>query len=151
MANICRSPMAEVVLRARLAEAGLAGRITVDSGGTVDWRAGEQMDSGARAALARRGYDGQAHISRQFTPDWVPGRDLVLVMDTSNLKVLWPLFGPDPRRIRLFGDAAGLRMADVPDPYGGSADDFDRVLTMLETGMPALVDQLSAVAPRSTP
>jgi protein-tyrosine phosphatase len=160
LGNICRSPMAEVVLRAQLTAAGLAGRLAVDSAGTGGWHVGEPMNSSARAALARRGYDGDAHRARQFTAAWLPGRDLILAMDASNLKTLEPLFGgpgvvprastartdpPDSYRLRLFGNAAQLRGADVPDPYGGSADEFDRVLAMLETAMPALVGRLSAV------
>jgi len=149
LGNICRSPMAEVVLRAQLAAAGLAGRITVDSAGTGGWHVGEPMNSGARAALARRGYDGRAHRARQFAAAWLPERDLVLAMDASNRKTLEPLFRTDPpnsSRLRLFGDVAALRGADVPDPYGGDAAEFDGVLAMLETAMPALVAQLSAVA-----
>jgi protein-tyrosine phosphatase len=157
--------MAEVVLRNQLTAAGLAGLVAVDSAGTGGWHVGESMDSGARAALARRGYDGEAHRARQFTAAWLPGRDLVLAMDASNLKTLKALFGgpggvpvsrgralstartssPDSYRLRLFGNAAELLGADVPDPYGGSADEFDRVLAMLETAMPALVAQLAAV------
>ena len=161
LGNICRSPMAEVILRAQLTSAGLADLITVDSAGTGGWHVGEQMDSRARAALARHGYDGEAHRARQFTASWLPGRDLVLAMDASNLKTLESLLGgsgvvprantaptdpPDPYRLRLFGNAAELHGADVPDPYGGSAAEFDRVLTMLEKATPALVAQLSAVA-----
>ena len=165
LGNICRSPMAEVVLRAQLTAAGLADRITVDSAGTGGWHVGDPMDSSARAALARRGYDGEEHRARQFAAAWLPGRDLVLAMDTSNLKTLGSLFGgpgvvplsrgralstartdpPDSYRLRLFGNVAELRGADVPDPYGGSAAEFDRVLTMLETATPALVDRLSAI------
>jgi protein-tyrosine phosphatase len=152
--------MAEVVLRAQLAAAGLAGRITVDSAGTGDWHVGEPMSSPAREALARRGYDGEAHRARQFAVAWLPGRDLVLAMDASNLKTLMPLFGgpggaprgntartgpPEPERLELFGDVAELRGADVPDPYGGSAADYDQVLTMLERATPALVARLTAV------
>jgi protein-tyrosine phosphatase len=151
--------MAEVVLRAQLAAEGLAGKVVVDSAGTGAWHAGEPMSSPARAALARRGYDGAAHRARQFSLDWLPGLDLVLAMDASNLKTLRPLFrgntartgsprtgSPEPERLQLFGDVAGLRGADVPDPYGGSAEDYDEVLAMLERGIPALVNQLSAVA-----
>ena len=148
LGNICRSPMAEVVLHAQLAAAGLDGRIEVDSAGTGGWHVGEPMDSGARAALTRRGYDGEAHRARQFAASWLPGRDLVLAMDASNLKTLKSLFRtnpPDSYRLTLFGNAAELRGADVPDPYGGSPAEFDRVLTMLEEAMPALVAQLSDV------
>jgi protein-tyrosine phosphatase len=148
LGNICRSPMAEVVLRAQLTEAGLADRITVDSAGTGGWHEGEPMNSSARAALARRGYDGEAHRARQFSASWLPGRDLVLAMDISNLRTLEPLFRTDPPDsypLRLFGNVAELRGADVPDPYGGSAAEFDRVLTMLETATPTLIARLSAI------
>jgi protein-tyrosine phosphatase len=142
--------MAEVVLRAHLAAAGLAGRITVDSAGTGDWHVGEPMSSPAREALARRGYDGEAHRARQFAVAWLPRRDLVLAMDARNLQTLRHSTvrtdPPEPERLALFGDVADeLRGADVPDPYGGSAADYDQVLTMLERATPALVARLSAV------
>ena len=66
LGNICRSPMAEAVLRAELAAAGLDRAVVVDSAGTGDWHVGGPMDPGARSALARRGYDGSAHRARQF-------------------------------------------------------------------------------------
>src|ERR1035441_7496116 len=88
LGNICRSPMAEVVLTDELARAGLAGQVQVDSAGTGDWHIGGPMDAGAAAELARRGYDGSAHRARLFDPAWFPGRDLVLAMDRRNLAQL---------------------------------------------------------------
>src|SRR5260370_26947267 len=93
LGNICRSPMAETVLRAALAEAGLGGTVTVDSAGTGDWHVGEPMNSGARAALARRGYDGAAHRARQFRASWLAQRDPVLAMDAWNLADLRRMAG----------------------------------------------------------
>ena len=58
LGNICRSPMAETVLRAELAAAGLNGAVVVDSAGTGDWHVGDAMDPDARSALAIRGHDG---------------------------------------------------------------------------------------------
>lgn len=166
LGNICRSPMAEVVAHAQLAGAGLDGRVIVDSAGTGDWHVGDQMYSRARAQLARRGYDGEAHRARQYEPSWLAGRDLVLAMDKSNFKDLKSLaltdlpgssssgrFGdvapPDKRRdssrIRLFGDVTGRGGADVPDPYGGSPAEFARVLDLLESAMPKLIAQLAGV------
>jgi protein-tyrosine phosphatase len=144
LGNICRSPMAEVVLRARLAAAGLDGRVVVDSAGTGDWHVGDRMHRGSRTELAARGYDGSEHLARQFRPAWLAERDLILAMDRSNLGTLRAMAGgPDPeRRIRLFSEAAGLGKADVPDPYGGNGEEFARVLDMLESGMTSLVDQL---------
>ena len=136
--------MAEVVLRARLAAAGLDGQVEVDSAGTGDWHVGDRMHRGSRAQLAVSGYDGTAHRARQFRAAWLAERDLVLAMDASNLDTLKSLAGAadTERRIRLFGDVAGLDGADVPDPYGSDGEEFARVLDMLESGMDRLVDQL---------
>jgi len=146
LGNICRSPMAEVVLRARLAEAGLAGKVVVDSAGTGDWHVGDPMYRGARIQLEQRGYDGSAHRARQIRPSWLAERDLILAMDALNLAGLRRLAGgAADHRIRLFGEVADLHGADVPDPYGGNQAEFARVLDMLESGVSRLVDQLRTV------
>ena len=138
--------MAEVVLRARLADAGLAGKAVVDSAGTGDWHVGDPMYRGARIQLERRGYDGSAHRARQIRPSWLAERDLILAMDAANLASLRRLAGDAAdRRIRLFGEVANLHGADVPDPYGGNPAEFARVLDMLESGMRRITDQLRTV------
>jgi protein-tyrosine phosphatase len=136
--------MAEVVLRSRLAAAGLDGQVQVDSAGTGDWHVGDPMHKGSRQQLAARGYDGSAHRARQFRPSWLAERDLVLAMDASNLATLAALAGGTDagHRIRLFGDVAGLDGVDVPDPYGSDGHEFARVLDILESGMARLADQL---------
>jgi protein-tyrosine phosphatase len=147
LGNICRSPMAEVVARAQIAEAGLGEAVIVDSAGTGDWHIGQQMNIGARTQLARGGYDGEAHRARQFESSWLADRDLILAMDSDNLKTLQSLFRTnrgDSFRIRLFGDVAGLDGADVPDPYGGRPAEFAQVLDMLESAMPRLITQIAA-------
>ena len=145
LGNICRSPMAETVLRAALAEAGLDGAVSLDSAGTGDWHAGEPMYPPARAALARRGYDGSAHRARQIEPSWLAGRDLVLAMDTSNLAALRRMAGPAGHdRIRLFGEVGGLGTgAEIPDPYGGDNADFDHVLDLLGAAAPVVAARLA--------
>ncbi|HEX9527324.1 MAG TPA: low molecular weight phosphotyrosine protein phosphatase, partial [Streptosporangiaceae bacterium] len=80
--------MAEVLIRAELEAAGLAGRASVESAGTGDWHLGERMDRRARAELARRGYDGSRHRARQISPDWLERFDLLIAMDASNLRDL---------------------------------------------------------------
>src|SRR6202161_4517625 len=85
LGNICRSPMAETVLRASLAEAGLAEAVTLDSSAAGECHVGDPMYPQARRALARRSYDGSAHRARQFEASWLPERDLVLAMDAGNL------------------------------------------------------------------
>jgi protein-tyrosine phosphatase len=147
LGNICRSPMAETVLRAALAAAGLDGAVIVDSAGTGDWHLGEPMDPGARAALAGRGYDGSAHRARQFESSWLARYDLVLAMDASNLSALRKMAGSrDSDRIRLFGEAGGLRCpdgAEIPDPYYGTAADFGRALDLISQAAPVIASRLA--------
>ena len=152
LGNICRSPMAETVLRASLAEAGLAETVTLDSSGTGDWHVGEPMYAQARRALARRGYDGSAHRARQFEASWLPERDLVLAMDAGNLATLRRLAGPDDRdRIRLFGEVGGLGEiggGQIPDPYGGNEADFAYVLDLLGAAAPVVAARLAQLLAR---
>jgi protein-tyrosine phosphatase len=135
--------MAEVVLHDQLAQAGLSQAVLVDSAGTGGWHVGDRMNSRARTALARNGYDGDQHRARQFAPSWLADRDLVLAMDAANLRDL-RAHAPaaDAPRIRLFGEIAALGGADVPDPYYGTPEDFTQVLAMLESGMSRLIPQL---------
>jgi low molecular weight protein-tyrosine phosphatase len=140
--------MAEEVLRASLAEAGLDGAVTLDSAGTGDWHVGEPMYQPARAALASRGYDGSAHRARQFRPSWLAERDLVLAMDARNLATLRRMAGTAERdRIRLFGEVGGLSQdgAEIPDPYGGDAADFRYVLDLLAAAAPVIAARLAGL------
>jgi protein-tyrosine phosphatase len=145
LGNICRSPMAETVLRAALAAAGLDGAVVVDSAGTGDWHVGDAMDPGARSALASRGHDGSAHRARQFEPSWLSRYDLILAMDTRNLVDLRRMArGEDRDRIRLFGAAGGLgETSDIPDPWGGGPDEFGHVLDLLGAAAPVIAALLA--------
>jgi protein-tyrosine phosphatase len=149
LGNICRSPMAEVVLRAELSRAGLDGAIVVDSAGTGDWHVGDRMDPGARAALASRGYDGANHRARQFEPSWLAKRDLVLAMDRRNLADLRRMAvqanqAGQADRIKLFGEVGGLtETSDIPDPWGGGPDEFGYVLDLLGAAAPVIAGRLA--------
>jgi protein-tyrosine phosphatase len=147
LGNICRSPMAETVLRAALADAGLSSQVIVDSAGTGDWHVGGPMDGGARAALASRGYDGSAHRARQFQASWLAGRDLVLAMDARNLADLRRMAGVQGRdRIRLFGEVGGLGETgdgEIPDPWGKNAAEFGCVLDLLAAAAPVIAAGLA--------
>jgi protein-tyrosine phosphatase len=147
LGNICRSPMAETVLLAELARAGLDGAVAVDSAGTGDWHVGDRMDPGARAALARRGYDGSAHRARQFDPSWLARYDLILAMDARNLADLRRMArGGEAGRIQLFGEVGGLTGTgggDIPDPWGGGPDEFGHVLDLLGTAAPVITARLA--------
>jgi protein-tyrosine phosphatase len=150
LGNICRSPMAETVLRAELAAAGLDGAVVVDSAGTGDWHVGDGMDPGAREALASRGHDGSGHRARQFQPSWLSRRDLILAMDARNLADLRRMArgsassGGDAGRIRLFGEVGGLtEPGDIPDPWGGGPEEFGHVLDLLGAAAPVIAARLA--------
>ena len=155
LGNICRSPMAEVVLRAELDRAGLGGLVEVDSAGTGDWHLGEPMAEQAGEELARRGYDGSAHRARRIKRSWLGQRDLVLAMDLSNLAALRAL-APDAEaagpRLMLFRsfdpDLAGGVLGDpwdgaVPDPYGAPQAAFAQSLDLVQAAAAGLVGRLA--------
>jgi len=139
--------MAEALVRAELTAAGLADRVHVESAGTGDWHLGEQMDRRARAELKRRGYDGSGHRARQINAAWLDDFDLLIAMDTSNLRNLQQMAAGRPDilcRIRLFRsfDPAAPEGAEVPDPYGGDAEEFARVFDIIQSAARGLVAAL---------
>ncbi|HWU23556.1 MAG TPA: low molecular weight protein-tyrosine-phosphatase [Nocardioides sp.] len=142
LGNICRSPVADVVLSERVREAGLGAVVEVVSAGTGDWHLGQPMDRRSAATLTQAGYDATRHRAQQVAQAWFEDCDLVLAMDRSNLADLRALAGPgtDPGRIRLFRDFDPADPgAEVPDPYYGGPSGFDDVLTMVERTAEALL------------
>ncbi|MFC0862670.1 low molecular weight protein-tyrosine-phosphatase [Sphaerimonospora cavernae] len=141
LGNICRSPMAEVVLRRTFAAHGLD--VVVDSAGTGGWHAGNPMDERALATLAEHGYDGSSHRARQFDPAWFAERDLILVMDRENLRGIRRLAprDADVRMLRSF-DPTAPDGAEVPDPYYGGHEGFVDVLRMIEAAAEGLAKHL---------
>ncbi|NRQ39052.1 low molecular weight phosphotyrosine protein phosphatase [Nonomuraea sp. NN258] len=144
MGNICRSPMAEVVLRKTLADRGLAHRVIVESAGTGGWHVGDPMDERALETLTRFGYDGSEHRARQFTEDWFDRYDLVLAMDrdnVSNLRRLAPA-GVEVRLFRSF-DPAAPEGAEVPDPYYDGREGFEEVLALVEAASVGVAEHIA--------
>jgi protein-tyrosine phosphatase len=149
LGNICRSPMAEIILRDKLKAAGLGGKVEVDSAGTGDWHAGEAMDPGARAELSRRGYDGSRHEARQIQPSWLADYDLILAMDRGNLASLLRMVDGDSElagRIRLMRsfDPTAAEQSEVPDPYQGGPEEYAQVFDLVEPAARSLASQLAA-------
>jgi protein-tyrosine phosphatase len=139
LGNICRSPMAHVVLERQLAEAGLAPTVVVTSSGTGGWHEGNPMDERAAATLADAGYDPTRHRARTFDRDWHDAHDLVLVMDLANLRDV----GGPGERVRLFRDFDPVEPGgEVPDPYYGGDAGFQEVLRMVERTSTSLVTTL---------
>ncbi|MDF3300890.1 low molecular weight protein-tyrosine-phosphatase [Streptomyces tropicalis] len=140
--NICRSPMAEWVFRARVEEAGLDGLVEVDSAGTDGWHEGDGADPRTVAVLREHGY-GADHTARQFQASWFARIDLVIALDAGHLRTLRRLAptGQDAAKVRLlrsYDPAAGGDL-DVPDPYYGDADGFGACLEMVEEASPGLL------------
>ncbi|MET0726280.1 MAG: low molecular weight protein-tyrosine-phosphatase [Leifsonia sp.] len=145
--NICRSPMAEIVLRQQVERAGLSGAVLVNSAGTGDWHVGEQADARTIESLARHGYDGTAHRARQFDPALFADLDLVVVFDRSQERILrnWAPTETDRTKVKmLLGfDPEQAHLRDVPDPYYSDAEMFDAVLGMIERATSSLFRQLA--------
>lgn len=145
--NICRSPMAEAILRETLRGTDLDGRVVVDSAGTHGYHVGDDADGRARQILAEGGYS-ITHRARRFEPAWLEDRDLILAMDAGHLGELRSLAGrhhcPDAPLVafRAF-DPEGP--GDVPDPYYETLDAYRLVRTMVERSMPALMAHLRAM------
>jgi protein-tyrosine phosphatase len=147
LGNICRSPVAEAVLTARIAEAGLADRVEVTSSGTGTWHLGEAMDARAAATLTAAGYDGRRHAAQRFDPGSLTDLDLVLAMDGANLAdiraTVADLTDGDADRVRLFRDFDPDEPGgDVPDPFYGEDAGFEEVLTIVERTAAVIVAQL---------
>lgn len=148
MGNICRSPMAEGVLRQRLAARELPLPVEVDSAGTHGYHRGAPPDPRAQAAALRRGVDISMLRARQFEAADFSRFDLLLVMDQDNRAVLREAAPEEFRgKIRLlleFAPGGGER--SVPDPYYGGSTGFERVLDMIEDSMDGLLLELERLA-----
>lgn len=145
MGNICRSPLAEGVVRHLADHAGMAAAIEVDSAGTLAYHAGEQPDPRARKVAASRGYDLSGMRARRVAEDDFAHFDLVLAMDRQNLAALERVC-PDEHlhKLRLFMDyAEGSDADEIPDPYYGGPDGFERVLDMCEAAARGLIGSIA--------
>jgi protein-tyrosine phosphatase len=143
LGNICRSPTAEGVLRHKLREAGLQAHVEVDSAGTGDWHVGKAADLRTRQAAQQRGYDLSALRGRQVQAADFNAFDLILAMDTSNLRDLQQLRpGNATAELDLFLRRYQLQLDEVPDPYYGGADGFEQVLDLIEQACEGLLCEI---------
>lgn len=144
LGNICRSPTAEGVFRARLRASPLSTRVRVDSAGTGGWHVGKAPDARACAAALKRGYDLSALRARQVTADDFHRFDYLLAMDADNLAALQEM-APAARRNRaalLLDLLPTGSVREVPDPYYGGDAGFEHVLDLLESASDALLARL---------
>jgi len=135
--NICRSPTAEAVLRRMAEQAGV--EVHVESAGTGDWHVGRPPDERAQHHAHGRGYDLSAQRARQVAQRDFEAFDLIVAMDRGHLAALQ---AQCPRHHH-----AKLRLLvpgrDVPDPYYGGAEGFERVLDMVEVACAVLLGEMT--------
>ncbi|GAA0513732.1 low molecular weight protein-tyrosine-phosphatase [Deinococcus depolymerans] len=131
LGNICRSPVAEALLRRELAAAGVTA--VVDSAGTGDWHVGRAADPRSREVAARHGLSLNGRARQLSAADFYE-QDVILAMDAANLADARRLAPPDAHtRLQLMRDFDPLAPgADVPDPYYGGAQGFEEMYDMLE-------------------
>jgi len=150
MGNICRSPSAEGVFRAVAKRSGWARKLLIDSAGTHDYHIGEPPDARAIASAQRRGYDIAKLRARQFDAKDFGRFDWILAMDANNLHRLIEM------RPKEFGGHVGLLLdlapelgiREVPDPYYGGPDGFERMLDLIEPASEALLAHIAAAPNR---
>lgn len=142
--NICRSPMAEHVLRRHVEDEGLPA--LVDSSGTGGWHAGDPADHRTVRTLRRHGFTSD-HTARKFHRGWFDDYDLVIALDAGHLRELTALARDDRDRakirlLRSFDPSAVSGDLDVPDPYYEDDEAFEHVMDLIERAAPGILEEI---------
>lgn len=146
LGNICRSAAANGIMESKVNQAGLEGKIKVDSAGTYGGHAGELPDSRMRAAAAARGYS-LTHRSRRVREDDFFDFDMIIVMDDNNYENICRL-APERKYLdKVYRFVEFCRhhpqWSYVPDPYYEGREGFELVLDLLEDGCEGLLETLT--------
>lgn len=144
MGNICRSPTAEGVFRHLVSSQGLDAKLKIDSAGTHAYHVGEAPDPRAQATAKRRGVDLGRLRARRVSADDIEQFDYILAMDNDNHQHLIAISPPGhDHKVRLMLDyAPELDLSEVPDPYYGGINGFERVLDLIEAASLGLLDDI---------
>jgi protein-tyrosine phosphatase len=146
LGNICRSPLAEGVLRHQLEEAGIKN-VRVDSAGTSDYHVGDCPDTRSAQNAKSHGIDISKLRGRQFSVEDFDAFDLIYVMDASNYKNVIALARneSDKAKVDLLLNAKwpGKNIA-VPDPYYGGADGFEKVFQLVNEACKEIVNKIKS-------
>lgn len=157
--NICRSPMAELMLAAALRAEGLDHAVSVDSAGTTGYEAGRPIDPRAARRLAITKLGSEAHVAREWQASWFRERDLILALDIDHYAWLRDA-APDlesmnkVRMLRSFDPAvAGSDLLDqgIEDPWYGGHADFDNVWQQIHSAIPGMVEFVRAALHQASP
>lgn len=154
LGNICRSPAAEAVFRTLVSKRGLDSKFLIDSAGTIGYHEGNKADSRMRAASKKRGIE-VTSISRPIKPSDFRDFDLILAMDRQNYEDIlnsferWrrkePLPDSAPNKVKLMCSYCKQHTeSEVPDPYYGGPQGFEKVLDLLEDACESLLDSIVA-------
>jgi protein-tyrosine phosphatase len=142
MGNICRSPLAQGVFEEVLRREGLEDEVFVDSAGTGHWHVGSPPDERALGAASVRGLDIIAQRARQIRPEDCQNFDYILTMDEENYRTVAALCRGGAV-VRPFLDfATDSPEREVPDPYYGGPDGFERVLDLVEEASEGLLEDI---------
>ena len=145
LGNICRSPLAEGVFRHVAENRAATSGFVIDSAGTGAWHVGSRPDPRSVAIASKHGIDISGQHARAVDPTDFEGFDLLLGMDRSNVETLLTRAPAQLQdKIHLFLEYAGLGAKDVPDPYYGRDDGFERVYRMIQEASEALASRLAA-------
>jgi len=145
LGNICRSPTAAGIMRHILDEEGLAQAVSVESAGTGDWHVGQRPDARAMETARRRGFalPGRA---QQFSRAHFASFDYVIAMDRSNRAALLAMAEDEETRAKISllrdFDPGSPAEAEVPDPYYGGPDGFEKVFDICEASCRGLLTHL---------
>lgn len=141
MGNICRSPSAEGVFTALVADKGLSDEFNIDSCGTIDHHTGEAPDERAQKTAVGRGIDISGLRARQYHALDFEGFDYIIAMDYDNFRVLLHDCNPKFRhKIHLFCTFSKNRNEEeIPDPYYGGTDGFEDVYDLVEDASEGLL------------
>lgn len=144
MGNICRSPTGEAVFRSLVENRGLAAEFLIDSAGTIGYHTGQRADPRMREAASARGYRLESR-ARQFDYDDFERFDLILAMDRTNYRDILSLDSQNQyeNKVRLLCDFHhDSNLKDVPDPYYGGPQGFERVIDLVEVACEHLLDEM---------
>ncbi|WP_136668757.1 low molecular weight protein-tyrosine-phosphatase [Flavobacterium sp. H122] len=140
LGNICRSPLAEGILRSKLSE-----KFTVDSAGTGGWHAGEQPDKRSIQTARNRGIDITYQKARKFKKTDFENFDYIYVMDNQNYKDVLSQAESENHKNKvqlILEEIFPGERVDVPDPYYGGQDGFEKVYDMLDEACNSIATKL---------
>lgn len=142
LGNICRSPLAEIIVREVASRRNLNGRYHFASAGTGDWHIGERADARSAAIAEKYGLDLSNHRARQITTQNAGDWHWFVAMDDQNRRDLMRLNIPKPRILMMRQFENPEQVPDVPDPYFGGPDGFEHAYRMLRENAESLLDHL---------